>query len=166
MNIADLLYEEVDDSCAMCGLRETESLTIHHIDDDRAHNEYDNKIVICHNCHHRLHNGKGISEKQVGDRKRHLIQKTLTRYGVNALKMAARSGFVVAHPFLLYYVVEFGYMKHVESIMTHSPATTLFGESLGYVSDEFDEDKLDDQVDAIVSFTVTDEGRKLVSKWF
>ena len=118
MKIRDRLYLETDDACAICGARGIQILTIHHMDGDSTNNAYDNQIVLCHNCHQRHHQGKGLLHAQIEDRKRHLIEKTLTTYGLNALKIAHRNNFgVVAMPFLLYHVVDLGYMSKEEEQM-------------------------------------------------
>lgn len=117
----------------------------HHIDGDRANSKYDNLIVLCHNCHHIYTNGKGISREQIEERKRHLIQKMITIYGLNAMKIAERNNFgVIALPFLLYHLVNMGYMTKEENQM-------------GYGS----------QIkDATARFAITDSGRGLLKKWF
>jgi 5-methylcytosine-specific restriction endonuclease McrA len=110
MNTSDLIYAETDDSCAICGAKGIDILSEHHIRSDRSNNEYDNLIVLCHNCHHKI-TSKGLSRQQIEDRKRHLIQKTITTYGLNAMKTAKRNDFgVIAMPFLLYHLVDIGYM--------------------------------------------------------
>jgi coproporphyrinogen III oxidase-like Fe-S oxidoreductase len=144
MNLHEQLFVETDDSCAICGLRGIGVLTEHHIDGDRSNNTYDNLIVLCHNCHHAHHQDKGLSTQQIEDRKRHLIQKTLTTYGLNAMKIASRNNFgVVAMPFLLYHLVDTGYMTKEE-------------EQMGY----------GEQEDATARFAITERGRSLLSKWF
>ncbi len=148
MNLKDRLYSETDDACAICGIRRLPALTIHHIDGNEENNTYDNRIVLCHNCHQLHHQSKapneGPSEEQIRDRKRHLILKTLTQYGLNAMKIAARNNFgVVAMPFLLYHLVELGYLTKEE-------------EQMGY----------GDQENATSRFAITEEGRKLLRKWF
>jgi hypothetical protein len=144
MKIEDRLFLETDDSCAICGARGIQILTIHHIDGDPINNTYDHQIVLCHNCHNRHHQEKGLSATQIQDRKRHLIEKTLTTYGLNALKIAHRNNFgVVAMPFLLYHVVDLGYMSKEE-------------DQMGY----------GEQDDATARFAITDRGRSLLQKWF
>lgn len=144
MSFEDYLYRETDYTCAICGIRGDQILTQHHIDCFPANNYYDNKIVLCHNCHQRYHQGKGLTMDQIHDRKRHLIQKTLTQYGLNAMKIAARNNFgVVAMPFLLYHLVDLGYMTKKESQM-------------GYGG----------QDDATSLFSITKDGRTLLAKWF
>jgi hypothetical protein len=155
----DLLYFEVDDSCALCGLRGIQLLTIHHIDGERRNNSYENQIVLCHNCHRRFHEGKGVSEAHIRERKRHLIHKTLTTHGLNALKIAARNKFgVVAAPFMLYHVVDLGYMEKREIVM-------------GYGADHVNlepnrPDEVLTQQDAMVRFAITPPGKRLLAEWF
>jgi hypothetical protein len=116
MKTSDLIYFETDDSCAICGAKGIDVLSEHHIDSNRSNNDYDNLIVLCHNCHHKITNGKGLSKVKIEDRKRHLIHKTMTIYGLNALKIAKRNNFgVIAMPFLLYHIVDMGYMTKEEN---------------------------------------------------
>ena len=144
MKIEDRLYLETDDACAICGARGIQILTIHYIDDDPTNNTYDNQIVLCHNCHNRYHQNKGLSVAQIEDRKRHLIEKTLTTYGLNALKIARQNNFgVVAMPFLLDHVVDLGYMSKEE-------------EQMGY----------GEQDNAAARFAITRRGQALLQKWF
>lgn len=144
MKLSDRLFAETDDACALCGFRGRENLSEHHIDQDRANNDYDNLIILCHNCHQRFHQNKGITEQQILARKRNLILKTLTQYGLNAMKIANRNGFgVVAMPFLLFHVVDLGYMSKEESQMGYG-----------------------DQEDATARFVITNRGRELLRKWF
>ena len=144
MKIEDRLYLETDDTCAICGTRGVQILTIHHIDGDPTNSSYDNQIVLCHNCHSRYHQNKGLGADQIQNRKRHLIEKTLTTYGLNALKIARRNNFgVVAMPFLLYHVVDLGYMSKEE-------------DQMGY----------GDQDDATARFAITERGGSLLQKWF
>jgi hypothetical protein len=144
MKDEDVLFAETDDACAICGIRGINILTIHHIDGDRTNAKYDNKIVFCHNCHGQHHQDKGLSREQIENRKRHLIQKTITTYGLNALKIADRNNFgVIAMPFLLYHLVGLGYMTKEE-------------EQMGY----------GDQDDATARFAITEEGRRILKKWF
>ena len=77
MRIEEYLYAETDDACATCGIRGQQALTIHHIDEDDSNNAYDNRIVLCYNCHKRYNDDKGITAVQIKDRKRRLVVKTL-----------------------------------------------------------------------------------------
>lgn len=144
MNTEEYLFFETNDSCALCGERGIEKLTVHHIDCNENNNEYDNQIVLCHNCHHRFHDNKGITQEQIIDRKRNLILKTITQYGLNALKIAYRNNFgVVAMPFLLYHLADLGFMSKEE-------------DQMGY----------GEQEDATSRFSITDKGKILYEKWF
>jgi len=145
MKIKEILFNETDYSCALCGERQVKSLTEHHI--DGKNNEYDNRIILCHNCHHRVTNKKGITKIEVKARKKSLIKKTLTQYGVSALKLAYRNEFgVVATPLLLYHLVGMGYMKKKEEI-----------EGYG--------DNNKDYIEVEARYVVTPKGRKLHDKW-
>ncbi|MGI0016714.1 MAG: HNH endonuclease signature motif containing protein, partial [Nitrososphaera sp.] len=127
----------------LCGLGDTQSLTIHHIDGDCLNNVYENMVVLCHNCHQRHHQAKGISREDIERRKRYLIQKTVTVYGINAMKIAVRNNFgVVALPFLLYHLVDLGYMTKEEAQMGYGP-----------------------QQDATARFAITAKGRDVQAKW-
>lgn len=143
MKLADRLYSETDDSCALCGARGSDNLTIHHIDCDRTNDVYDNMIVLCYNCHTRHHQNRGVSRNQIENRKLHLIARVLTDYGLNAMKIAARNNFgVVAMPFLLYHLVDLGYMSKQENQMGYGALA-----------------------DATARFSITDTGRKLLHRW-
>jgi hypothetical protein len=144
MRLSDRLYFETDDACAICGLRGIGVLTKHHIDGDRYNSMYDNRIVLCHNCHHICHNNKGITDDKIIECKRHLILKTITIYGLNAMKIASRNNFgVIAMPFLLYHLVDLGYISKEENQMGYG-----------------------DQHDATARFAITEAGRQLLVKWF
>jgi hypothetical protein len=139
----DFLYSETDDTCAICGIRGKQILTIHHIDGHRSNDAYDNLIVICHNCEHLYHDKKELSRQQIEDRKRHLILKTITQYGLNAMNIASRNDFgIVGMPFPLYHLMDLGYMTQAETQM-------------GYR-----------KVHVTVRFTITDSGKALLRKWF
>jgi hypothetical protein len=143
MRLDDFLYGETDDACAMCGTRGRGNLSVHHIDGDPSRNEYGNMVVICHNCHHRHNHEQPPTRREIEDRKRHLIAKTLTQYGMNALKIAARNGYgVVAMPFLLYHLLDLGLMSKEEAQMGYG-----------------------EQEDATARFAITAGGRDFVQRW-
>ena len=86
-------------------------------------------------------------ESDVRDRKRHLIQKTITTYGVNALKIADRNNTgVIASPFLLYHIVELGYVRNEQPIMEHGSGNERTLEGLNL-------------------FSITDKGRAVLREW-
>jgi hypothetical protein len=146
---AELLFLETDGGCANCGLRDARALTIHHLEQTTPKNEnYDNKLVLCHNCHQCHHQGKGPSEDDLQDIKRRLIIKTLTRPGLNALKQARRKGSVVAMPFLVNHLVEFGYLEHKQDVSSWS---------------DDDVGPNDNVVEAL--YAITSEGQSLLDKW-
>jgi len=144
MKLEDFLYTETDDSCAICGKKGIHILTIHHIVVNPTNNVYDNTIILCHNCHNQHHQDKGLTRKDIENRKKHLIQKTLTQYGLNAMKIAKRNEFgVIAMPFLLYHLVQLEYMTKEENQMGYG-----------------------DQEDATARFAITERGKDLLLKWF
>ena len=151
MSLADdLVYLETEGACANCGLKDARALTIHHLNSTLPKDDsYDNKIVLCHNCHQCHHQKKGPTAEQLIEAKRRLIIKTLTRPGLNALKQAFRKPAVVAMPFLVNHLVEFGYLRH-ESV--HSSCSD-------------DEWGLDIVVVVEAIYVITPKGRTLLEKW-
>lgn len=148
MSMRNRLFIETDDSCAICGARGPYLLTVHHIDGDHSNNTYDNQIVLCHNCHQTHHQTEGLPKAKIMERKKRLIEKTLTRYGINAMRIASRSDAgIVAAPFLLYHLVEFGYMSQTDVLSTWST-----------------EHSNDVPVDAV--FDITLQGKDLLARWF
>ena len=146
MTAKETLFREGENSCAYCGQRGIENLTIHHIDHDRENNEYDNLIILCHNCHHRYNENKGISKEDIFRLKCDLIVKTLTQYGINALKISYRNDFgVVAMPYILFHLLDLGYMSKEEEISS-------YGDGEKYV-----------EVQA--RFAITEKGKRLYEKW-
>lgn len=43
--------------CAVCGLDEECCLQVHHVDKDRNNDDINNLIILCANCHCRVHRG-------------------------------------------------------------------------------------------------------------
>ena len=108
----ELLYAETDGACAICGNKDFRVLTVHHIEQEDPKNEaYDNKILLCHNCHHLYHDNKGPTLTAIRTIKKRLIYRTLTQQGVNALKEATRKGVVVGSPHALNHLVEMRLLK-------------------------------------------------------
>jgi 5-methylcytosine-specific restriction endonuclease McrA len=57
--IDEMLFSETDGACAYCGIKDYRVLTTHHINQQEPKDEsYDNKIILCHNCHHLYHQEK------------------------------------------------------------------------------------------------------------
>ena len=46
--------------CQMCGEKDIDVLVIHHKDGNRKNNKPSNKIVLCSNCHARVHKGNPL----------------------------------------------------------------------------------------------------------
>lgn len=146
----ELLFIETDGACACCGTRDTRTLTIHHIDQTSPKDEYyDNKIVLCYNCHQCHHDGKGPTKKELKEIKRRLIVKSLTQVGLNAMKHAYRKPYVVAMPFLVVHLLERRFLK--------------FEEMLSGTRE--DESSNDNSHIETASYTLTETGRALLKKW-
>ncbi|OGD20065.1 MAG: hypothetical protein A2W03_00090 [Candidatus Aminicenantes bacterium RBG_16_63_16] len=146
MTIKERVYLETDNSCANCGIKGKENLSIHHIDRDRTNNAYENLIVLCHNCHHRVTLEKNITQDQIAEIKKFLIYKTLTPFGINAVKLAYRKkhGEVVGMELILNHLVDMGYLKKIGWALK------------GGIKDESEE---------LSVFEITDEGRLLHDRW-
>jgi hypothetical protein len=98
----EMLFSETDGSCAYCGIKDYRVLTIHHIIQQEPKDEsYDNKIVLCHNCHHLYHQGKGPTKDDLVAIKRRLIYKTLTQQGVNVISTGRVRSLILALLFML-----------------------------------------------------------------
>jgi len=147
MEIKDYIFSETDDACALCGQKGFQNLTEHHIDGNKKNNQYDNLIVLCRNCHCRLNEKKGIDKTQIIATKRRLIIKTLTHFGINALKIAKRNNFgITATPFLLLHLVDLRFLKQKEIISSFQDGTK--------------------EVVSEALFEITGKGRKLIEQWF
>ena len=115
MKTRDRLFLEADNECALCGTRNPNVLTIHHIDGDSRNNTYENQVVTCNNCHIAHNQDKGFSTEEIRATKRILIMKTITQIGLNALKESARREVVYGAPFLLNHLVDLGYLQFREA---------------------------------------------------
>lgn len=146
----ELLFLETDGACAYCGHKDSRALTIHHMQQSTPKNEdYDNKIILCHNCHQRHHQGKGATEDELNEIKRRLIIKTLTRPGLNALKYAYRRSLVAAAPFLVNHLIEYGYLAEKDVVSNWI---------------EYD-DATEPEIIMTATYTITKEGKALLDKW-
>ena len=147
-NVSDLVQAETDGACAYCGIKDFRVLTEHHIEQAEPKDQsYDNRIVLCHNCHHLHHEGKGATKDEIKEIKRRLICKTLSRHGVNALKECYRNGRVVASPYTVNHLVELRCLRRVEDFTR--------------VTD----DGWEKAVVADAIYELTAEGKRLVEKW-
>lgn len=52
-----IAYRTYIHECAMCGITEECVLEVHHIDENHENNDKDNLIILCSNCHSRVHRG-------------------------------------------------------------------------------------------------------------
>lgn len=52
-----IAYRKYVHECAMCGTNEECVLEVHHIDENHENNNEDNLIILCSNCHSRVHRG-------------------------------------------------------------------------------------------------------------
>ncbi len=143
MKKEERLFAETDGGCAVCGIRDQRVLTVHHINHENndLDNSYDNLVVICHNCHTSYHQGKGLEKSEIKKIKKRLIQRTLTQFGVNALKEAKRKSSVSGAPYVLSHLVDMGYLDFDELLMG-------------------DPDRFD-----ICVYKITDNGKELLDKW-
>jgi len=142
--IDEMIFLETDGACAYCGIKDYRVLTTHHIIQMEPKDEsYDNKIVLCHNCHHLYHQEKGPSKEDVITIKKRLICKLLTQQGVNALKEAYRKKLVIASPYLVNHLVELQLLRLSESISTY---------------------ETDEQI-ILAIYELTERGRKFAEKW-
>jgi 5-methylcytosine-specific restriction endonuclease McrA len=63
------IYQEAGSKCVFCPEAEVASLQIHHIDEDRANNDFENLILVCANCHTKI-TRRVVSEADVRIKKR------------------------------------------------------------------------------------------------
>lgn len=149
-SVEDRLFLESENGCGYCGFRDFRALTIHHIYHDAIiDNSYDNLIVLCHNCHNIYHQQKGITQEQIVTTKRRLILKTLTPFGINALKTACRKKLVSGNPFTLLHLVELGLLEKLEAI--------------SWIGADVDDEKI--EIESEVAFKITEKGRAFFEKW-
>lgn len=67
-NYRERAFREYEHQCSICGWKEDKDiLEVHHIDENREHNEIENLIVLCPICHRKLtsHKYKLISREQI-----------------------------------------------------------------------------------------------------
>ena len=146
----ELLFLETDGACAYCGHKDSRALTVHHMEQSTPKNEdYDNKIILCHNCHQAHHQGKGATDGELNVIKRRLIIKTLTRPGLNALKYAYRRSLVIAAPFLVNHLIEYGYLAEEDVVSNW----------IAY------EDATEPEIIITATYAITKEGKELLDKW-
>ena len=131
MNKKDRIYQEADSACAICGTKGDKILSMHHIDhsdkdkERETNHEYENLILLCHNCHIKHHQHPNLlSRKTIQECKRQLILKTITQYGLNALKLASNpKGEFIAHPFMVFHLVDLGYLEQKSEVSSYGETT-------------------------------------------
>ena len=67
-NYRDIAFRNYPHKCAICNWNEDEDvLEVHHIDENREHNEKQNLIILCPICHRKLttHKYKLINREQI-----------------------------------------------------------------------------------------------------
>ena len=63
-------YRTYISECANCGITEECVLEVHHIDENRENNDADNLIILCANCHCRVHRGNLIITDEIKNKRR------------------------------------------------------------------------------------------------
>lgn len=61
-NISNELYEEITESCSLCGFNKI--VELHHIDENRKNNSRENLVGLCPNHHKMLHDFRYREETQ------------------------------------------------------------------------------------------------------
>jgi hypothetical protein len=152
-DVKEMLFLETDGSCAYCGIKDYRVLTVHHIIQQKPQDEsYDNKIILCHNCHHLYHQGKGPSLQDLKDIKKRLIYKMLTQQGINALNEARRNRMVVASPYLVNHLVELQLLESMDIVRTYTSDPSLPGfPGMKSVTD--------------AEYWLTEKGKQFTEKW-
>lgn len=64
------VFQEAASCCAFCNEKSVPALEIHHIDEDRTNNAFENLILVCSTCHSKITHGE-ISQADV------LVQKRI-----------------------------------------------------------------------------------------
>src|SRR3989344_524000 len=124
-------YLETEYSCAYCGIKDKKSLTVDHIDGRKI---------------------KKIEIEEIKKIKKILLGKTLTVFGVNALKMAKRNKYgVTAIPFLLMHMIEMKMLKMEEILCEESV---------------IEDGRKTNSIVSEARYTITEEGKRIYKKWF
>ena len=58
-----LIRSEKEKVCILCGIRNLEILSAHHIDHNRKNNHLSNLTWLCMNCHHLVHHHNDLDSK-------------------------------------------------------------------------------------------------------
>lgn len=68
-----LLQKEISSKCPFCPSEDVDHFQIHHIDENKMNNQYDNLLMLCPTCHSKI-TKKNISFEQVISVKQKLIK--------------------------------------------------------------------------------------------
>lgn len=60
-------YRAYRKKCTICGCEDPNVLEVHHIDCNRGNDDVDNLIILCANCHTRIHRGGFIITDKIKD---------------------------------------------------------------------------------------------------
>lgn len=56
--------------CTICGEKDEDIIEVHHIDFNHSNNNLDNPIMLCPNCHMRIHRGKLIITDEIKQKRK------------------------------------------------------------------------------------------------
>jgi len=56
--------------CALCNIRDSRILAVHHLDENHKNNELENLSWLCHNCHFLVHHDSLEKQKFLGKNKK------------------------------------------------------------------------------------------------
>ncbi len=45
----------IEKICSLCRTQDIRVLAVHHLDENRKNNSFENLVYLCHNCHHLVH---------------------------------------------------------------------------------------------------------------
>lgn len=58
-----LLRAKILQICKRCDISDKRILAVHHLDQNRENNKFENLVWLCHNCHYLIHHDKKEKEK-------------------------------------------------------------------------------------------------------
>nr|WP_322626451.1 HNH endonuclease signature motif containing protein [uncultured Flavobacterium sp.] len=78
------LQKEISSSCPFCMNSDVGHFEIHHIDEDRTNNEFNNLILVCPTCHSKITKGD-ITQSLVCETKNSFANKSLVQHIYTAI---------------------------------------------------------------------------------
>ncbi len=66
--------------CNKCKIDDLELLVVHHIDYNHSNNNVENLEILCANCHHKIHFGKGHNRRKLYKFKEYINNKGIDIY--------------------------------------------------------------------------------------